>query len=156
MTSKKKNLWVRPCSHYAKFCLVCKKICQRKAISSAMIFCPNKIFASATKLQRFRPLALETVKILSCEKILCSSTSIHHWVIKFCSKWITKQTWPYDFPRASVNHRMTLSIRIFLQNKISGKWCWTGADGFQNQDSARRGNIQCGWKHGDGGVFSAE
>ena len=45
------------------------------------IFAPTKIFASGTKLQRFRRLALEAVKILSGEKILCSLTSIRPWVI---------------------------------------------------------------------------
>ena len=35
-------------------------------------FAPTKISASATKLQRFCRLALEAVKILPGEKILCS------------------------------------------------------------------------------------
>ena len=29
---------IRACSHYAKFCLFCQKICQREAISSANDF----------------------------------------------------------------------------------------------------------------------
>ena len=83
---------IRPSSHYAKFCLVCKK----KSVSAKpflvqTIFCTTKIFASPTKLQRFGQLALEAVKIVSGEKILCSLTSIRHWVIKFCNKWITKR-----------------------------------------------------------------
>ena len=40
------------------------------------------------KLQRFRRLTLEAVKILSGEKILFSLTSIRHWIIKFRNIWI--------------------------------------------------------------------
>ena len=57
------NCSIRACSHYPKFCLNCKKICQCEAISIANnFFAPTKIFASTTKLQRFRRLALEAVK----------------------------------------------------------------------------------------------
>ena len=56
------------CSHYAKFCLISQKICQREAISSANdFFAPTKTFSSVTKLQRFRRLALEAVKIVKRE-----------------------------------------------------------------------------------------
>ena len=107
-----------------------KKICQREAIFSANDFLhAPKIFASATKLQRFRRLALEAVKILSGEKILCSLTSIRHWVIKF-----RNIIPPFH------SHR---SLRK-SSNKVSGKWRkrrW-----ISNQDSAERGNIQYGWK----------
>ena len=48
----------------------------------------TKIFASATERQRLRGLALEAVKILLGEKILCSLTSIRHWAIKFHNIWI--------------------------------------------------------------------
>lgn len=81
------RLWsLRACSHHAKFCLFCQKICQHEAISSAIDFLhPTKIFASATNLRRCRQLALEAVNILSGEEILCSSTSIRHRVIKSCN-----------------------------------------------------------------------
>ena len=42
----------RPCSHYAKFCLVCKKNCQREAISSANDFFHPPKFLQA--LQSFK------------------------------------------------------------------------------------------------------
>ena len=74
---------VRPCSHCAKFCLVCRKSVNAKPFLVGTIFCTHQNFARATKLQRFRRLALEAVKILSREKILCFLPSIRHWVIKW-------------------------------------------------------------------------
>ena len=43
-------LWsIRACSHYAKFCLFCQKICQREAISSANDFLHPPKFLQAPR-----------------------------------------------------------------------------------------------------------
>ena len=50
------NILLRPCLHWAKFCLFCKKLCQQEAISSAndYFFSPTKIFQSSKMpLRRF-------------------------------------------------------------------------------------------------------
>ena len=46
---KDTNWCIRACSHYAKFCLICKKICQREAISSANDFLNPPKFLQAQR-----------------------------------------------------------------------------------------------------------
>ena len=43
-----KTLKIRACSHYAKFCLFCKKICQRETILSANVFFRPRKFCQAS------------------------------------------------------------------------------------------------------------
>ena len=50
----------------------------------------------------------------------------------------------------------SLPIRIFLRNKISGKWHWTGADGFRTKILQGEEISSAGENDGDGGVFSDE
>ena len=71
---------LRACSNYAKFCLICQKICQREATSIANDFlhAPEavKIF-----VRRENPLFLDIHPLLGS----------HDWVIAFPNIWITKQ-----------------------------------------------------------------
>ena len=50
----------------------------------------------------------------------------------------------YEAKSLSKSSNDSLPIRIFLRNKVSGKWRW--CRWISNQDSAGRGNIQYGWK----------
>ena len=63
---------LRPCSHDAKFCLFCKKICEREAISSVNDFLhPPKFLQEQRNFKDsvdYKIVALEAVKILSGEK----------------------------------------------------------------------------------------
>ena len=86
--SELNTILVRACSHYAKFCLNCEKICQHKAISSANDFLHPPKFLQAQRNFKDSVDCLEANKILSGKKILFSLTSICHWVLKFCNVWI--------------------------------------------------------------------
>ena len=43
------RIGLRACSHYAKFCLICQKICQRETISSANDFLNPPKFLQAQR-----------------------------------------------------------------------------------------------------------
>ena len=60
-----------------------KNLSTRNPFQCERFVWPTKIFASATKLQRYRQLALEVYNFLSDEKIYCSLTDTLQLVIIF-------------------------------------------------------------------------
>ena len=134
------------------FVCFAKKSVNAKPFLVRTIFCTHQIFANGTKLQRFRRLALEAVKILSGEKIVCSLTSIRHWVIKFCNIWITKRTRLYDFPRVfSLGTSVNCGKNLYLFAYFYRKWCWRCRWISKGEEVSSAGESD-----GNGSVFSAE
>lgn len=84
---------IRPCSLHAKFCLLCKKVCQQEATSTANDFFHQPKFSQLPANFKNTVENQRRPKIfLPGNKILCSLTRV-----SFFSDHLILRTWPFQW-----------------------------------------------------------
>ena len=112
-------------SYYAKFCLFCKRICQRETIFNANDFFDPPKFSQVPPIHRCHRLALEAYNFLPGEEIYCSLTDTLQQVIT-CRIWYQENGIMYVTPFPSFRDGSKC-----LQKKVQGSYA--GACGFQTR-----------------------
>ena len=166
---KRKRLLRRLClnGHHQPQNCVCfaKKSVNAKPFPVRTTFCTHQNFC-----KRNEALKIPSTSFGGCKTFVRRENplfldirpSLGHQILQYMdyeanvTAWLPASVLSLNILRASVNRRMTLPIRIFLRNKISGKWRWTGADGFRTKILQGEQISSAGENDGDGGVFLAE